>query len=186
MEQTFDPRGLHTRMAAEFVKINALPEPNKSLILDFLQNYRYKKKLSSLARKTRVASQFHFFSKLLNRPMKPFGIQDVKDLVFAIERHESQRKPYSLHTWKELMKNVKIWTKWTNPDDYPTILLKCKDVLTVQNPYSDPKRKAHLFEFFGYGGYFCFGGLKKDVNVAGAHMVDSLGFEQKVNGPTAH
>lgn len=147
MEHTFDPHGLHTRMAAEFVKINALPEPNKSLILDFLQNYRYKKKLSSLARKTRVASQFHFFSMLLNRPMKPFGVQDVKDLVLAIEHHEGQRKPYSLHTWKEMMKNVKIWTKWINPDDYPTILLKCKDCLTVQNPYSDPKRKARLEDF---------------------------------------
>ncbi len=147
MDEVFDPHCLNKRMESELRKIAGLPEPNKSLITDFLQNYRYKKKALSLARRSRLASQFCFFAKLFNKPLNPFREKDARDLVFLIERYENSRKQYSLHTWKEIAKNVKIWVKWVNPEDYPTILLKCKDFLTVQNPYSDPKRKASLEEF---------------------------------------
>lgn len=146
-ENVFDPHGLTKRMEAELRKISLLPEPNKSLILDFLHNYRYKKKSLSLARRCRLASQFYFFAKLSGKPLNPFREQDARSLVGLIERYENSRKPYSLHTWKEIVKNVKIWVKWVNPEDYPNVLLKCKDVLTVQNPYSDPKRKASLEDF---------------------------------------
>ncbi|MBS3061419.1 MAG: hypothetical protein J4215_02440 [Candidatus Diapherotrites archaeon] len=134
-------------MAAELVKINRLPNPNKTLILDFLENYRFKKKQLSIARKSRLASQLHFFSTLFEKPLKPFQESETNELVKLIERYENKHKVYSLHTWREMVKNIKIWIKWTNPDRYPTILLNCKDAITVQNPYSDPKRKAKLDEF---------------------------------------
>ena len=72
-EEVFDPHGLTKRMNAELRKISLLPEPNKTLILDFLHNYRYKKKSLSLARRCRLASQFHFFAKLSGKPLNsPF------------------------------------------------------------------------------------------------------------------
>jgi hypothetical protein len=70
MDMIFDPHGLVKRMEAELRKISLLSEPNKSLILDFLRNYRYKKKSLSLARRCRLASQFHFFAKLFNKKAK--------------------------------------------------------------------------------------------------------------------
>ena len=107
MAITFDPHCLEKRLSAEYRKINLLPEPNKSLIMDFLTNYRYKKKLPGLSRKCRTANQLCFFSKLLNRPLQPFIESDVKELVKLIENYENHRKPYTLHTWKEIIKNVK-------------------------------------------------------------------------------
>ncbi|MEK6942022.1 MAG: hypothetical protein AABW85_04155 [archaeon] len=44
MLQKFDPHNLERRFERELAKINELYEPNKSLILGFVENYRYKKK----------------------------------------------------------------------------------------------------------------------------------------------
>ncbi|MFH0714450.1 MAG: hypothetical protein V1847_01875, partial [Candidatus Diapherotrites archaeon] len=148
MDQTFDPNDLARRWECEQARIETLPEPNRTLILDFLHAYRFKKKALSTIRKNRLAGQLYFFATLSTHPLKPFKDLEAKELVQTIERFDGQRpKPYSLFTWKEMTKNIKIWIKWSNPEDYPSIIHKCQDCLTVQNPYTDPKRKARLDEF---------------------------------------
>ncbi len=134
-------------MQSELTKISGLPKGQRELILDFLENYRHKKKMLSLGRKSRLASQYHLFTKLLNKPLKPFRETEVKELIKAIQRYENTHKPYAMHTWKEMVKNIKIWVKWVNPDDYEVVRSKCRDEFSVQDPYSDPKRKAKIEEF---------------------------------------
>jgi len=149
MAQDFDPHCFNNAWKKAQQNIEALSEPNKSLIKDFVDNYRHKKKPLGLKRKLFLA---RFLLKLQKHcQLKPFSEKQISESIKAMQGKETANsKAFSLQTWREYTKNLKIWTKWTNPKNYFTILQASKDDLSVQDPYdkeANAKRKQRLDEF---------------------------------------
>lgn len=137
-----DPHNFERQFKTEKKKVKKLKYGNNKLLLNFIERYNYKKKALGTMRKTVLLRKLRECATMLNKPMKPFDEKEIKKIVKKIQDREIKRgKPYEPSYWKEYIKDIKIWCKWVNPKKYFEILLECKEELTVQNPYSDPKKK---------------------------------------------
>lgn len=143
MERTtaFDPHHIQEKFDSAIKNLETISNGNGKTIKSFIENYKYKQKTLSLHRKVGLLERLQYFARLLDKPLKEIKAKDLKAFMKRMQEKEKERgKPFSLHTWKSQVRDIKVFLKWLKPKEFHKIMEECETELQIQNPYTDSKR----------------------------------------------
>ncbi|MFH1224693.1 MAG: hypothetical protein V1676_02725 [Candidatus Diapherotrites archaeon] len=120
-------------------KVKCLKHGNAERLLRWEDEYRFKGRPVSLARKVKFLWIMCNVSEIIDAPLEPFAEAQIEKVMRAITKRD-----YGTHTLCEFSKDVSVWVRWISPKNSHDILKESEKWLKIENPYNDSRRSLKI------------------------------------------